>query len=338
MKYHLPYIIFEVTAECNLNCMYCYNIWKIPGHEFKVHEQTYSRTLRVLKRIFRLTDVKHITFTGGEPMLAERFEEIVLFCRLKRKNVTVITNGSAGTEERYDTLIKLGVNLFELPVHAHQPGIHDRITRTEGSWERSVGSIKYLISKGVYVVPVMVITRINIDHIEETLAFIHSLGCRQIMLNRYNIGGEGLRHRDEILTGHEELRGAYKKASMLGNKLGLKLSSNVCTPFCLLNPADYPNISFGSCSSDVERMPISLDIEGNIRLCNHSPVVAGNIFTDPLEKIFHSGHAVNWLKTVPQFCQGCDLYQKCMGGCRAAALQVGLGSDHVDPIMTFEEN
>jgi len=29
MKLNLPHIAFEITDACNLNCLYCYNIWKM---------------------------------------------------------------------------------------------------------------------------------------------------------------------------------------------------------------------------------------------------------------------------------------------------------------------
>lgn len=336
MKYHLPYIIFEITAACNLQCRYCYNVWKIPGTSVKSPEYTYQRAIRVLKKLFRLADVKHVTFTGGEPLLAERFEEIALFVRLKRKSVTIITNGSGGDESRYQTLMKLGVKLFELPVHSHLPEVHDGITCVSGSWDRSVRSIRSLMKGGAYVVPVVVITKMNAGDLGSTLHFIHSLGCRQIMLNRYNIGGQGFREAQEILPSHEQLRQAFREADQLAVPLGLKLSSNVCTPFCLLNPAEYPNISFGSCSTQVERMPVTMDIEGNLRLCNHSPVSIGNIFREKLSDIFRSEHALTWLGERPEFCDGCTLYDRCLGGCRAASLQAGLGSSHVDPVMTLK--
>lgn len=335
MKFPLNYIIYEVTGKCNLRCRYCYNIWKIPGGEHPAPGATYHQSIKTLKRLFRMADIHHVSFTGGEPFLSERFEELVLFTRLKRKSVTVITNGSGATEEKYAQLIKMGVDLFELPVHSHLEDTHDQITRVEGSWKRSVDSIKFLRANGAYVVPVVVITKINAGQIRETIRFLHELGCRQIMLNRYNIGGEGFSQQEEILASPALLKQTYGEANSLALELDVKLSSNVCTPHCVLKPADFPNIAFGNCSRDVRRMPITVDVSGNIRLCNHSPVVAGNIFRQNLEEIFSSDHAKNWLCDVPAFCTNCAAYDRCLGGCRAAALQAGGALSDPDPLVTF---
>ncbi|MDR3218745.1 MAG: hypothetical protein LBU22_07155 [Dysgonamonadaceae bacterium] len=173
---------------------------------------------------------------------------------------------------------KTGVGLFEFPVHSAQAEIHDRMAQRKGSWEKSVSSLKTVLQLGGYVVPVIVITKHNVNQISETLHFIHSLACKRIMLNRYNIGGKGCDHPLDISADANELRQAFATANALSDELGLRLTSNVCSPICLLNPKDYPNIGFGHCSFNVLRRPVTLDINGNIRLCNHSPVVAGNIY------------------------------------------------------------
>ena len=89
MKLYLPHISLEITSECNLNCKYCYNIWKVDNKNFE-HLNSYKKAVKVLKRIFKIAEVDNVTFTGGEPFLSERFLEIVLFTRMKGKNVTAI--------------------------------------------------------------------------------------------------------------------------------------------------------------------------------------------------------------------------------------------------------
>jgi radical SAM protein with 4Fe4S-binding SPASM domain len=79
--------------------------------------------------------------------------------------------------------------------------------------------------------------------------------------------------------------------------------------------------------------PFTLDTAGNLRFCNHSPVVMGNIFEERLETILSSKYLEQWRSVVPDFCSRCDLYTKCYGGCRAAAEQAGLSLYHLDPIL-----
>ena len=66
MRIKNPNISFEVTADCNFNCMYCYNHWKLTDN--KISEcDNYELAKKTLKKLFKIADIKHITFTGGEP-------------------------------------------------------------------------------------------------------------------------------------------------------------------------------------------------------------------------------------------------------------------------------
>ena len=332
MKINLPHIAFEITDACNLNCIYCYNVWKIKSAEHQSFN-SYEKAIQTLQRFFQQADVKSIAFTGGEPFLAERFIEVVLFCRMEGKQVTIISNGNRMRENECKQLLKMGVNLFEFPVHSVQAEIHDQITEVKGSWEKSLTSLKTVMRFGGYVVPVVVITRYNVKDIGKTLEFINSLGCRRIMLNRYNIGGKGCENPLEISANAEELRHAFAIANTKAEELGLILSSNVCSPICLLNPKDYPFIGFGHCSFNVLQRPITLDINGNIRLCNHSPVVAGNIWKQSIEEILFSDYASSWETSVPALCTFCFDWEKCKGGCRAASEQCLQTLSEEDPII-----
>ncbi len=337
-KLTLPHIIFETTSVCNLKCRYCYNIWKIPGTKGFEQFNSYKQAKKTLKRLFKIADVNSVTFTGGEPFLAERFNELVLFTRLKNKSVTIITNGNAATEKDYKQMVDLGVNLFELPIHSSSAKEHDFMTNTTGSWQRSVESVKELVQLKAYVVAVVVITKANYHLIDKTLQFIKSLDINRIMLNRFNIGGQGIAEKNNLWLSHREINQAYKVASETGRKENLILSSNVCTPMCVLNPFDFQNIGFTSCSADVSRRPLTIDIFGNLRFCNHSPTVLGNIFKDKLKDMLNSREAQLWNDVTPDFCSDCNLYERCMGGCRAASEQLKLSLKAVDPIVEIIEN
>lgn len=328
----LKFIAFEITDSCNLDCVFCYNIWKTNKVK-RVPFNSYQKAINTLEKLFNVADIQQITFTGGEPFLSERFNEVVLYCIMAGKQVSIISNGTQVNLKKYKELIKLGVKLFEFPIHSLQPQIHDKMVELEGSWRKSLESIQTVLSLGGKVVPVIVLTKHNINQIGETLDFIASLGCNRVMLNRYNIGGKGCENPLGISASAEELHIAFYIANGKANDLNLKITANVCTPICLLNPSDYPSIGFGHCSFDVLARPITLDINGNIRLCNHSPKVAGNIYETELSKILYSDYTTQWETSIPEFCKSCSQWSVCKGGCRAASEQCSGRLDIEDPII-----
>ncbi len=334
MKIKLPNISFEITPSCNLSCRYCYNHWKagksVPAGSYKIARKT-------LKQLLRLADVDNITFTGGEPLMAERFLEQVLFVRMKGISVTVISNGTYADMPVYKQLVGLGVSLFELPIHSYDSAEHDYLANQPGSWEKSVHIVTELLKSGANVVGVIVLTGKNCKKVSETLKFIKSLGITRVMVNRFNIGGTGIGEVKNLILSKAEISNAYQQISEKAMELGLSVSSNVCTPICVLNPKDYKGIRFTTCSFDFLKRPVTLDEIGNIRFCNHSPVVLGNIFENSLESVINSDSVAKWKNIVPRFCKDCSIYDKCKAGCRAASEQLGLSLDYPDPIMDYIE-
>ncbi len=305
----------------------------MPGKKIDDRPQAYKTAIKTLKKLFSIANVSNITITGGEPFLHDRFAEIILFCRMKNKEVTIISNGNSVNKEDYKTMIDLGVGLFEFPFHSIHADAHDYLTGVKESWEKSLQSIKDVISLGGKVVPVIVITKYNYDHVNDTIMYLNDLGLKRIMLNRFNIGGKGISENSNLKNDLQNLRNVYKKADRLASEYKISLSSNVCTPFCVLDPHDYPNIRFSSCSINVFKRPLTLEQNGNLRVCNHSPIVFGNIFKDNLNDILSSDYIKQWGDVVPDYCSNCNKYKICLGGCRAASEQLGLTLDSVDPVV-----
>jgi radical SAM protein with 4Fe4S-binding SPASM domain len=337
-KNTLEYILVELTQKCNLKCGYCYNHWKNDTCSVPHQIEGYDYSIKLLKKLFRESAIKHVTFTGGEPLLAERLPELVLFCRMKGATVSIITNGNAGSLNDFSELIRLGVQLFELPLHSHDPKIHDRMTGVIGSWNKSLETIKYIKNMGGYVVPVIVITRYNFHTMAETLELLHSMGFRRIMINRYNYGGVNALTPENISAGKAELNEAFVRADKTAASLRMEVSSNVCTPHCIVDPVKYRSIRFTNCSPDLKHRPLTISLKGDLRFCNHSTTVLGNIFTQSVKTILDEGQNRIGHEQVPSFCEDCTRFEKCMGGCRAAAEQTGKTFNDVDPIAHLEIN
>jgi len=332
-KIELSHVAFEVTSKCNLDCRYCYNPWKRPDGG-RAPGGSYAQAMRTLRRLFKMARVSQLTLTGGEPLIAERVLETVLFCRLKGATVAVITNGSGASAGDYESLIDLGVRLFELPVHSPSPEAHDAMTQRAGSWQCSLESIRQLQELGARAVAVVVVTELNAHLLAETLALLRERGVHEVMLNRFNVGGRGVGQRALLETDHDTLNGAFAAANAFATEhVDMRLSSNVCSPMCVLDPKDFPRIRFSACSSDPWRMPLTLGVGGDLRLCNHSPVVIGNIFESSFEEMFTSDYARTWHDTVPDLCADCRVWHRCRGGCRAASEQLGGDLRQPDPAI-----
>lgn len=258
-----------------------------------------------------------------------------MYVKARNKKVTIITNATLLDDEKIDLLAKLKVDLFEITINSYNKQIHEEINGVKDSFDKSIQNIKKIQNKGIEVVVPIVITKYNASDIDKTLHFIRSLGIKRIMINRYNIGGNGCNEYDNILADLNTLKNTYENCQKFASEKNIKLYSLVCTPHCVLEPKDYHNILFSNCDFTNLNRRYTLTRDGNIRYCNHSPEIIGNIYKDKMKDILKSPELEKWSTIEPAFCENCNKKQKCKYGCRAASQQMGLGLEREDPIVSI---
>lgn len=329
MKLSLHNINFEITKDCNHDCLFCYNYVE------KTNQNKSTTPIRTLSSILNKVNVKQITFTGGEPLLRKDLLECVIHAKVSNCKVVIITNGNAGSDKQFEDLITAGVDHFQVSFHSVNPEIHNSLTRQDNSWQKTTERIKFILSNGCRVIPSIVLTKININSLPETLNYLYNMGLSTIMINRYNITHSAIGKIDTLLPTKKELNLAFEKANLFASKNKVKITSNVCTPHCIVNPKYFSEIGFGECSNDLLLKPLTIDQLGNFRICNHSPHVIGNIHHQNFTDLIYSDYSCDWLFSTPEYCEDCDLEENCNAGCRAASEQLGLTKEHVDPIVNY---
>lgn len=325
-------LIFELTEACNQDCRFCYNHWR-PNGCLPVDSRLARKTL---VRLLNQAKIDSISFSGGEPFLLDNLLDLVLKCRFKGISVNILSNGTLISEDNLQSLKNIGINTLQIPLLSNDPAIHDYLTGVPGSWGKVCSSIvsSLAIIGPEHFAAVLIVTAQNCENIGDTLNLYKTLGIKFVMANRFNIGGNGLKNLNELCLSKEGLRKSFKTISDFAIKNPeIKFVSGVCTPICLLNPVEYPGIRFTSCSSNFNNRPVAISFKGDVRFCNHSPFVLGNIWNRNINNILNDETINAHYSSIPESCSRCELYSQCKGGCRAASEQVYGSFDIVDPIM-----
>lgn len=268
-------------------------------------------------------------------MLMTRLYDLVWSARWAGAAVNILTNGTLLTDHEIGILKDLGVAHIQIPILAEDATLHDSITGMPGSWQRCTEAARKVVAvRKDWLTPVFIASRLNMQHIEPTLEMYSTMGVDVAMFNRFNIGGLGICHTRELMMNHSELREAFAIASRSAKAHNLTIVSGVCSPMCVLNPEEYPNIVFTHCNTDMHNRPITINYRGDVRFCNHSPRVLGNIYEESIDKILETARVNNLYDCIPDYCAGCNLWESCRGGCRAASEQLHGTFNRVDPIVT----
>jgi radical SAM protein with 4Fe4S-binding SPASM domain len=314
-----PTLVVELTARCNHDCQHCYNAWKNEAPYPAGGELDTADTLGLLAKLVGETSARRVSLTGGEPLLRADVPEIVDFLTGRGVSVQLITNGTLLAPP---VLARLGghrIELFELPLLSSEAAMHDELSQAPGAYGRVTRAIAELKLAGERVVVVFVATRRNVRDLEGVLALAYALGVDGVMLNRFNPGGRGGRHMDELLPSPAELRAALDVANALAPRYRLPVSCSIPMPRCLFDHARWPAVGFGVCGLGTAEAYPTVDPLGNLRPCNHSRTILGNVRHDSFWALLDGPTMRAYLGAHPAFCRDCSELGRCQGCCKAAA-------------------
>jgi len=322
-------LIFEVTQRCNHSCLHCYNVWQpddeVWPSDYPRGQLDTDRTLALLNKALDETRCDHVTLTGGEPLLRADLLSILDLLRERGVRATVVSNGRLLTEPTVADLLDWGVALFELPLLSHHREVHDRLSAAPGAFDAVLAAMAHLRYHGGQFVSVFVATRLNVDDLYDTIKLAYAFGSRAVMLNRFNPGGRGRAYLDVLLPTVDEMKRALDVADAAAVEFNLPISCSIVLHPCLIDLDAYPNLHFGFCAAGTAHAYYTLDALGNLRPCNHTPTILGNLWEESFADLVAPDRLAPFLAAVPEFCAPCVLRDKCQGGCRASA-QVCYGS------------
>jgi MoaA/NifB/PqqE/SkfB family radical SAM enzyme len=169
------------------------------------------------------------------------------------------------------------ISLFELPLLSSDRAVHDRMSGAKGAFDAVTMAMAELKAAGQRVVAVFVATKLNIHTWRETAELAVALGLDGIMFNRFNPGGRGLANLQMLQAGPVEISAALDTAEAVSEQYGIPITCSIPMPPCIFDRGRYRKLTFGFCPAGTERAYYALDPLGNVRPCNHSPTILGNI-------------------------------------------------------------
>jgi radical SAM protein with 4Fe4S-binding SPASM domain len=287
----------------------------------------------MLEKLLEETGATLVSLSGGEPLLRGDIYEIVDFLAARGVALNLITNGTLLSDEAVARLIPEKVGIFELPLLSVEREIHDRLSGAPGAFDKVTAAVAELKLREQRVVTVFVATKLNLSSWRETVELAVALGVDGIMFNRFNPGGRGRENVELLQASPEEVQRALDQAEELSAEYELPISCSIAMPPCLFDVGKYQKLTFGFCAAGTERAYYTLDPVGNVRPCNHSTLILGNVRETGFRGMAESAAMQDFVAARPEFCAGCSLEDECLGGCKAAA-EVCCGSPwECDPFL-----
>jgi radical SAM protein with 4Fe4S-binding SPASM domain len=291
---------------------------------------------QVISKLKKETPVKSIGLSGGEPLLREDLPEILSFLRDNDIDPLIITNGTLLTENTVSATMIGGT--YEVTLLSHRREIHDKLAGRTGAWDCVVEGMANIRKAGGSLVMVFIATKLNYMDLYETAKLGIALGADVLIYNRINLGAHNIGYIDQLLPDPTMIQGNLDTLEEIAEKYHLAIGVSVVIEPCIVDIRKYKNIHFGWCPLAGDGSYFTIDPEGNIRVCNHSPVILGNIKRESFIDIYYNHpYLKSFREVIPDECQDCapSLKEMCCGGCKAASEQCYGTLTKVDPFVTF---
>ncbi len=303
----------ELTEACNLKCKFCYNSQK----------PRYNRNVIQMLDLLAKQNVMQVTLTGGEPLMHPDFFDILQYATSHFPNVMILSNGTLMTDEIIEKISETGVMSVSISIHGDEE-THEMLTCSCNSYRNSLHAIEKFLNIGkIPVASNFVLNACNIAVLEKTMETFHTMGLRFMTITRFVPVGIG-RSAHSLEISREDMVKAMDFADrFMKNTSNPHIEFAEAIPYCAVPP--HLKYLANTCSYGYDRFYV--DIDGNLMVCGLSRILlGGNILETPIKEIKqHSSTFMDFITNehVPTSCVSCETFDKCHGGCRAAAMHDG---------------
>lgn len=157
----------DVTYRCNNNCVHCWLQLPDTKHH-KQKELPFDRIIEIVDEARNL-GCRQWNISGGEPMLRDDFPELFEYITSRASTYSLNTNGTLITPKIAALMKRKGVKLIS--IYGASEKVHDRITRTPGSFKAMQQGISYLKEQGARFVFQIVPMKDNFHQMEQMKEF-----------------------------------------------------------------------------------------------------------------------------------------------------------------------
>ncbi len=285
IKLSMPLSIqFDLTYQCNLNCHFCYN----SSGTCRKDEMNFIEWKELCDEIVRSGGVFQCILSGGEPLIkCRRMFQILDILGGDNTSFILNTNGTLITDDIADKLLEYRWYWIQISLDSYIESVHNCIRGNTMSYQKTVISIKKLISRGLPVVIACTLTNDNCDSIEEMAEFAADMGASGIIFSE--VFWSGRASQNDIMNTNNR-RKLTETVDMLHNRYIGRMDVN------LGRTAEEEIADF------YQKLPTGIVVRpnGDVKLNCVLPYIIGNIRKDSITDIWERVYRKEVIKSIIQ--------------------------------------
>lgn len=167
-------VIWELTRACQLKCLHCR---AEAQYRRDPRELSFEEGKNLIDQIHAMNNPM-LVFTGGDPLMREDVFDIAKYAVDKGVRVSMTPSATPNvTKSAIEKAKEVGLARWAFSLDGPTAEIHDHFRGTSGSFALTIERIKYLHELEIPVQINTVISRYNIDYLDEMAKVVEDLQC-----------------------------------------------------------------------------------------------------------------------------------------------------------------
>lgn len=335
----------DVTNRCNFSCQYCYTS---ANERIKKQDELSLEEITLLFKELSEIGVLKVLISGGEPLIRDDIEKILLLTKWFPFATYLSTNGTLITKKVAKIIKKANVSLITVSLEGPVGKIHNRVRATPFSFKDTLRGIEILRNEKISFAIGTTLNSINISYMFKMINFASTLGAELFAIQVLCPAGRAVKNLN-IIPDYQTFKDFFLRLTDLkkNGRLPIKVKLNVVNESPVFWEYYYPlaesgrlgdlkkiwgaNLSIKSgdqISCVAGRIACSIDANGDVYPCEmflgKISYRAGNIRKLKFREIWGEAIILKRFRSLTKDkldkpCRNCS-FEWCGGGCRAAAL------------------
>jgi len=317
-----------VTYRCNNACLFCYagcgsapagSGARMPNAVTGATEMSLAEIKRVILVFKNEAKIPFFSFTGGEPLLRQDLEDMIVFARRQGLQVNLITNATLIDKKRARSLYRAGLRTAQVSLESTDAETHDMLTARPGSYEATLKGIACLQAAGISVQTNTTVNAINAPAVPRMPVFLKSLGVSRFAMNLFlppsgSDPAMAAEHAALLFVPYTRAGAIIEEVRAAARSAGMTFYWYSPIPHC-----HYNTIAHGLGNKSCAAMDglISVSPSGDVLPCSSYPEPMGNVLTRGFREIWFSARALHFKNKeyAPAECSGCESFTACQAAC-----------------------
>ena len=290
-KPRLASLQFELTSRCNERCIHCY----IPnGKKNAGFDMSFERFKYILDQYAEMGGLQ-VTLSGGEALMNKDIAKILLYCREKDMQISLLTNLISLKEELIPILKDVNISLIQVSLYSMNAEKHDFITTVKGSFEKTKTAIEKLHNADIPVQISCPIMKANKDGYDEVMKYAQRLRMKAqtdyIMMAQADLDTSNLANRISVEETEKVIR------DIMENDVDYQTETLAQEPLSSISEEEFAEMSL--CGAGLNDLCVT--VNGDIYPCaGWQGFVVGNVFRESLKEIWEHSPKLEQIRKIKQ--------------------------------------